>query len=483
QNWNEQLLDNLITDLGDASSASFLAAFQKIFERKEIEYLNIAKWHQFLTVFHPRDEWGLNRYQYQKIMDILDQAKNYLLEMEAKIESKRRHKMEVFTERLIEIGHSLTAISSFNELTDVLAQEIPKLGIPSYYLSLYDQRENSYEWSRLILACNLNERIPIDLKNGGVKFRSRELIPEGYFTDQQVWNQIVEPIFFREHQLGFAIFETGPKEAVVYAMLRTQLSSALWGVIFFEKQKKTEAALAWKAQELARSNSELERFAYVASHDLQEPLRKITLFGESLAKTAKAKLNEKERDYLERMINAAGRMQRLIIDLLTFSRVTTKARPFTMVDLNEVGKEVVSDLEVKIRNTNADIEIGELPSIEAEPVQMRQLFQNLIGNSLKFHRPNIPPRIRVYGRITPEQQCELTFEDNGIGIDPSNYQKIFGLFERLHGMGEYEGSGVGLAICHKIVERHRGEIKIDSQVGVGTKFIICLPVHQTDLSA
>lgn len=476
ENWDEQLLDSLMNELAGDSPGCFVAAFDKIFAQMETKSPNFAKWYQVLSAFQPSSEWKFEHIQSQMIANILDQAKTYLLEMEIKAESKRRWQMEQFTEKLIGIGYSLTATSSIQELTNVLAAELPKLGIPSYFICLYDQPQKPVDRSRLILAYNQNERI--QLEDGELIFPATHVIPKEFLLNSQTWNRVVEPIFYREHQLGYAVFETGPKEAIIYAMLRTQLSSALWGALFFEKQKQTEAALAKQAQELARSNSELERFAYVASHDLQEPLRKITIFGENLQRTIRPKLDDRENDYLERMIIAATRMQRLINDLLSFSRVTTKAQPFVMVDLNEVGKEVISDLEAQIRKTNAVIQLETLPSIEAEPVQIRQLFQNLISNAIKFHRDDASPVIKIYSSLITEEQCELIFEDNGIGIDPSSFQRIFRIFERLHGMGKYEGSGVGLAICNKIVERHKGEIKVESQLGRGAKFIIRLPVHQ-----
>lgn len=476
--WDEKLLDSMMNELANNSVGCFAATFDSIFTRIETESQDLTKWYQVLSAFQPNSRWRLSNSQYQLIVSIIDQVKTYLLETEIKLESKRRHQMEQLTEKLIDIGYSLTATCSIEDLTTILAEELPKLGIPSSYICLYDQPQVSIDWARLILAENQNQLMPTKVEEGGLKFPSRQLLPKELLIREQTWDKVVEPIFYQEHQLGYAVFEVGPKEASIYAMLRTQLSSALWGALFFEKQKETEAALARKAQELARSNSELERFAYAASHDLQEPLRKIKIFGESLQRTIKLKLNDRENDYLERMISAADRMQRLINDLLSFSRVTTKAQPFVWVDLNEVVRVVISDLEAQIQKTKADIQLVPLPSIEAEPVQIHQLFQNMIGNAIKFHRDNVAPVVKIYGSLTPEQQCELIFEDNGIGIEPENYRKIFRIFERLHGIGKYEGSGVGLAICHKIVERHKGEIKVESKVGSGTKFIIRLPVRQ-----
>jgi GAF domain-containing protein/CheY-like chemotaxis protein len=227
-------------------------------------------------------------------------------------------------------------------------------------------------------------------------------------------------------------------------------------------------------QELARSNEELQQFAFIASHDLQEPLRKIKTFGERLKATCGDALTEQGQDYLERMQNATRRMQALIEDLLTLSRVTTRAKPFERVDLNQVTREVLSDLEISILQTEARIEVEDLPTVHADPLQMRQLLQNLIGNALKFHRQGISPIIKIYARQDASQQGQLIIEDNGIGFDEKYLARIFNVFQRLHGRNEYEGTGMGLAIARKIVERHSWSITADSQLGQGAKFIVSL---------
>ncbi|MBF2063959.1 MAG: PAS domain-containing protein [Calothrix sp. C42_A2020_038] len=233
-------------------------------------------------------------------------------------------------------------------------------------------------------------------------------------------------------------------------------------------------------QELTRSNEELQQFAFIASHDLQEPLRKIKAFGDRLKTACNDHLSEQGRDYLDRMQNAAQRMQALIEDLLTLSRVTTRAQPFIPVNLSQIVSEVLSDLEVTIQQAGGHIELGDLPTINADPLQMRQLLQNLIGNALKFHRPQEAPVVSIYGEIVTEengvQMCQFIVQDNGIGFNEKYCDRIFQVFQRLHGRSEYEGTGIGLAICRKIVERHQGSIIAKSQPGQGAKFIVKLPI-------
>jgi light-regulated signal transduction histidine kinase (bacteriophytochrome) len=237
-------------------------------------------------------------------------------------------------------------------------------------------------------------------------------------------------------------------------------------------------------EKLRRSNQELEQFAFVASHDLKEPLRKIILFGESLQRQAKAALDEQAVQYLERMQSAAERMQVMIDGLLELSRVNRQGGDFTSIQLKELVGEVVSDLELRIQAAGGAVRIEELPTIEADEMQIRRLFQNLIANGIKFHRPDVPPVVRVSGtssQAAKTRLVEIRVEDNGIGFEQQDAERIFQPFQRLHGRSEYEGSGLGLAICQKIVERHHGTIEVQSVLNQGTTFVIHLPVKQPSI--
>lgn len=232
---------------------------------------------------------------------------------------------------------------------------------------------------------------------------------------------------------------------------------------------------------LQRSNRELEQFASVASHDLQEPLRKIQAFGDRLATRFKGQLGEQGDDYLKRMLASAFRMRSLIDALLSFSRVTTKAQPFTTVDLNQLLQDVLSDLEEQVKRTGGKVQADKLPAIEADPLQMRQLLQNLIGNALKFSKPDVPPSVRISQQpavINEKEAIEIRVSDNGIGFEEVYLDRIFELFQRLHGRQEYEGTGMGLAICRKIVERHGGTITAKSAPNEGATFVLTLPLTQ-----
>jgi light-regulated signal transduction histidine kinase (bacteriophytochrome) len=243
-----------------------------------------------------------------------------------------------------------------------------------------------------------------------------------------------------------------------------------------EKQKAEEELKSYSAK-LERLNRELQDFAFIASHDLQEPLRKIVAFSDLLKNKYGDSLSNEGLDLLKRMQDAARRMSVLIRDLLDLSRVASREQPFCPTDLNEIVRGVLTDLEIRIERLRASVETENLETIAVDATQMRQLFQNLIGNSLKFHREDKQPFVRIYGKYAEAKRFyDIFVEDNGIGFDEMYLDRIFQPFQRLHGRSAYEGTGIGLAICRKIVERHGGSITAKSKPNVGSTFIIRLPV-------
>ncbi|MDQ3051483.1 MAG: CHASE3 domain-containing protein [Bacteroidota bacterium] len=254
------------------------------------------------------------------------------------------------------------------------------------------------------------------------------------------------------------------------------------------KEKEYEVALQKFIAELKRSNSELEQFAFVASHDLQEPLRKIQAFGDRLKVKAGHLLTDETKIYMEKMLSASTRMSGLISDLLNFSRLVRAKDEFVPTDMNKVFQDVMSDLELKISKKLAKVTFDNIPQIEAVPSQMYQLIFNLMGNAIKFIKPDVPPIISVKseiftvkGGVTPSrhnQRLRITFEDNGIGFDPMYVDRIFVIFQRLHGKHAYEGTGIGLAICKRIVNNHDGIITASGVPGEGATFTVELPLYQ-----
>ena len=244
------------------------------------------------------------------------------------------------------------------------------------------------------------------------------------------------------------------------------------------ERRAAEQRLAEQRRELERSNAALEEFASIASHDLQEPLRKILAFGERLDTSAGPTLAGDARRYLDRMLNAAARMRALIADLLTYSQITTRVQPFGATNLTGVAQEVIADLETVVADAGGRVELGELPMIDADPVQMRQLLQNLLSNAVKYRRKDQPSVVRLSSSSPDAEHRTITVADNGIGFNQDYSERIFKMFERLHGRTQYEGSGIGLAMCRRIVERHGGTIAASSRPGHGATFTVTLPVSQ-----
>ncbi len=274
----------------------------------------------------------------------------------------------------------------------------------------------------------------------------------------------------------FALYYHKPRKPI-QAELELIKSSANIAALAIHKDKAGEELKIY-ATELERSNRELSDFAYIASHDLQEPLRKISIFSDRVLEV-KNSFNDTQKGYLERMGRAAGRMQSLIEDLLKLSQVTTTGEPFQKVDLGQIALEVIEDLDAKLQETQGEINVGELPQIEADPFQMRQLLQNLIENALKYHKEDTPPQVQLDSSYETKEGWSINIKDNGIGLDEEKFSdRIFAPLERLHGTSAYEGTGIGLAICKKIITRHSGSIFVRSQEGQGATFTFTLPEVQ-----
>jgi signal transduction histidine kinase len=253
-----------------------------------------------------------------------------------------------------------------------------------------------------------------------------------------------------------------------------------------ERVKSLNQQLIKNNNELKEINDELDRFAFVASHDLQEPLRKILLFNNLVSSGLGRDEPETLRGHLEKINKATGRLQLLINDLLTYSRHTQTIAQFEMVSLSELLSEVISDLEIEIKKTGAVIKTAPLPHLKVIPTQIRQLFQNLISNSIKFARPGIYPHIEIWCEHveglnlvknfdSARDNYNIIFRDNGMGFDQQYAEDIFVVFKRLHSYHEIEGTGIGLSICKKIVEKHQGIIQAAGSPGKGSTFIVSLP--------
>jgi PAS domain S-box-containing protein len=284
------------------------------------------------------------------------------------------------------------------------------------------------------------------------------------------WDWTLQPVHSQNGEVGgliLILLDVTERRQAEIALARTNQE------LEQRVKSRTEEVQRYAAR-LAESNQELENFALVASHDLQEPLRKIEAFGERLVERISDRLNATEKDYLQRMLAAAHRMREMIDGLLTLSRMSKREMKTQAVDLNQVAQAVLDDLEVRIRQCQGQVQVGQLPTVQADPLQMQLLLQNLVSNALKFQQPGVPPQVSVYSLEQADGQAAFVVEDNGIGIDQDGISRLFQPFQRLNERSQYEGSGMGLAICRKITERHGGSIAVESEVGQGSKFFVRL---------
>ncbi|HLF26006.1 MAG TPA: substrate-binding domain-containing protein [Anaerolineae bacterium] len=477
--YGEQLLNAFVADVRGAGPPDlFLHTLDGLLRQLMAAERDVSAFHDLLSALRRCllpliDEDALRA----RAEDLWQQARLIIGETARQLQEFQNFRNMRYVELgMYQLGAMMMSASSIEELTDVLVDQMPWLGVKSCFLSLYDGPGAPAERSKLILAYSGGERLP--LNGAGGPFPSRQLIPRDLQLQDRRYDLLVEPLHFRENHFGFIVLEMMQRN-YMYRFVSKQLSDALQVTLLLLERRRTEDRLLQQAQELAHSNAELEQFTYIAAHDLQEPMRKIRAFGDRLNAKYGQTLDAQGRDYLERMRNAAARMQTLINDLRIYSRITTKAQPFAPVELGEVARGVLSDLESRIEQVNGRVELGWLPALEADPAQLRHLLQNLIGNALKFHRPGLPPVIKVWGAYlngSGERRCEVRVEDNGIGFDEKYLNRIFQVFQRLHSRGQYEGTGMGLATCRKIVERHGGSITASSVPGQGATFIVTLPL-------
>lgn len=360
---------------------------------------------------------------------------------------------------------------------------------PVYLLNLETGKEEFWgfsialiEWSTLLEAAGIYELI----SNNYLFELSRvdALTGQNIVFSKSNDNVLKDPLSVEiEIPKGKWILSVVPKagwHSISYALLEGFLVLMFSGLLSFLSYRHFRKGneLQNRKNELEKINKELEEFSVIASHDLQEPLRKIIVFGDRLAAKI-SKKNLESKDYLERMQNAAARMQLLIDDLLIYAQLKTKPEPFKAVNLIETIQGVVIDLETRIHKSNGIVKAGDLPTLEADPVQMHQLFLNLIGNALKFHREGVAPVVDVNASHEGNGHHIISVKDNGIGIDEAHLKKIFRPLERLHRQSEYEGTGMGLSICDKIVSRHGGEITVKNNEAGGMTFSIRLHEKQT----
>lgn len=495
----ERLLNCLMKDLKELSakkrpketSCLFITALGDVLQQMTEAGEDVWAWHEVLLELrlHILRCLAGRKTDRERAENLFRQACVLIGERSRRAQMQQMLRERLQADVLREISEMLITTHDMEKLMDIVALELPRLDITSCYLSLYTNPRLTTKKAIIRLAYDANGRI--EPKAEERIFPSSKLVPDEMLSRQRRYSMVVKTLHFREDRFGFVLFEIGPRDGRIYCSLEKQLGSALKGALLVQERKQVEEALFFQAQELLRYNAELEQFTYTASHDLQEPLRKVMIFSDELQSKYGDLLDERGKNYLIRMHRAATRMKDLINALLTYARVTTKSMPFISVDLGQLVQDAVSELNLLIESEGGRVEIGEFPTIEADPIQLRQLFKNIIDNAFKFRRQDRPLAIKIHSQLLngreetlekgsdEKELCEIRIEDNGIGFDEKYLRRIFQVFQQLHSRDKYEGLGLGLAICRKIVERHNGQITAESRSGEGATFIVTLPVKQS----
>lgn len=475
----ERLLDAFVAQVTGESDSAFTAELNRTLRQVALAESDLAPWHGALSALRRHAKGCLaDPEMVSSAEDLLQQSRTLISEMVALAQAYRTLQAEQQAEVLRQINETLITTFDIPALMDTIAERLPRVGIRGCYLSLYDDRETDPPaWSRLMLAYTDQGRI--ELEPEGQRFPSTHLVPKDLLPQGRRYDLLAKSLHFQKDQIGFALFEIGPQSGIIYSTLCRQISSSLKGALLFEERSQAEKALARQTKELMRSNAELEQFAHIASHDLREPLRSVKSYLQLLQRQYGDQIDKEAKTYVSYAVDGAERMQTLIQDLLTYSRVGTRTAPLEPTNCNEIVGYVKDNLVAAIEEAQAQVTHDELPTVIADRTQMMQLFQNLIGNGIKFRGEDSP---RVH--ITAEQQSGhwlFSVTDNGIGIEPQYRKRLFRVFQRLHTRDEYEGSGIGLAVCKKIVERHGGRIWIDPESNHGTTFCFTVPITKPGL--
>lgn len=478
--WAKQLLDVFTTEIDGETSGDFIAVLDKILHQSILGEHEARAWHTVISILHNltlsvlvKNERALS------LADTLwQQARMLISELGQLAQINKRLQAEQQIIELSQINAVLIGTFGLSALMDSMARELPRVSIPACYLALYEPDEGEKtppEWSRLMLAFNEHGRV--NIVSEGQRYHSCQLLPEGILPNERRYTLTVQPLFFREDQLGFVIFELGPHTRRAYEVLRQQISSSLKGALLLQEREQAEEALKTYAMRLEDSNRELESFAFVASHDLKEPLRMVSSYLQLLEKRYKNELDEDADEFIDYAVGGAKRMHDLINDLLAYSRVATQGQPFELTESVNALEMALVNLQIAIKINHAHITYNDLPAIVVDKMQLIQLFQNLVGNAIKFHGEQ-----SLYIYIEAEHDGNawvFQISDNGIGIEPDQFERIFVIFQQSHPREKYEGTGIGLAVCKKIVERHGGRIWVESELGKGSTFFFTIPDEST----
>jgi len=515
--WIEDLLTAFTSDIEDESAGVFMPTLDRVLRQVIHSGGDIRQWQDVVSALRRR----LHSYTGDpalcvRVENLWHQARVFIGEAMRKALAQRQLQADQQNIIVRIFGQVLMTTFDFDTLLNIIAERMPDLGIPACYLALYeDPRPYAYpqpapEWSRLVLAYHETESPlsahHVEVNTAERRFRSHRLLPPELWPRDRRYTWIVEPLYFQNDQLGFAVLEMGTAEGPVFETVREQISSALKSVLLFQEQKRAEAALVQAyahveqqvhartreleqeigerkqaeamqqtlIAELEAKNTELERFTYTVSHDLKSPLITISGFTGFLEQDMLAGDLERAREDMTHINTAVARMQRLLGELLELSRIGRIMNPPEEVAFADIAREAIEMVRGHIEARGAVVEIApDLPSVFGDRVRLVEVVQNLVDNACKFMGDQPHPQIEI-GAQQVDDETVFYVRDNGIGIEPQYHDSIFGLFNKLD--PQSEGTGVGLALVKRIVETHNGKIWIESEVGAGSTFCFTLPL-------
>jgi DNA-binding LacI/PurR family transcriptional regulator/signal transduction histidine kinase len=462
--WAEQLLDSFLVDLGSNTNYQFLTTLDGLLQRtKDIK--NFSSWQNVISVVrHNILFYFPELTASQKAESIFGQARVIIAEIMERVQASQVLQSQQRSLIVDEGGQSLLATLEMDVLMNVAKETMQNLGIKGGYIALYDGKDSSSGKSNLILA--FDETGISRIREGERSYPSCQLLPPYLMPGERRFTWNIEALYFQREQLGFAIFEIGPRDGALYAALRRQLSSALKGALLLQERKQAEEALK-------NAFKELESFSYSVSHDLRAPLRAIRGYSDMLQKDFGDRLDPDAKSLLDKVSNAALDMNAKIDGLLTFSRLSRSELKRTTLNLSEMAESVIDILRDGDHTRNVIVEIMPGVTAEADMTLMRNVIENLIGNAWKY-TSKTPDAHIAFGMQVQNGKTVYYVRDNGAGFDMKYSDKLFGAFQRMHRSDEFEGQGIGLATVKRIIRRHGGEIWFEAALDKGATFYFTL---------
>ena len=502
-NWTQRLEKSYLADLQSAQTTEFLSTLSDLMEQATNVPLESTQWQNFITQLRGQFQHENNS---KRAENLWHQARVLLSDANYRGQAALSTAKTLKAIDLSQIIQRISRSFDFEQFQRAFVTELPGAGVYKCLLTIHpnadviaDRRANLLPRLTQPLVYFDQEQAQF-FSEGAAHIDSHHLLTHILAEDKPELS-IVQMLFQHNQPIGYLVlFVPATIENIyVYELLKSQISNVLLGTLLMKQiqahavELETEVAkrtvnlqeanaqLQRSAMELEQSNRELKVVANVAAHDLQEPLRKIQLFADRLDALYQNVLDERGLDYLRRLQSSSARMQRLIHDLRIFSHVTTRKLAIEEVDLAHTMRSVLIELESMYAGCSAQVHTEKLPTLEADPYQMMLLFSNLISNGLKFQDGDNVPQVSIQAELLglPTRLVRIRFQDNGIGMDMKYHDRIFDAFQKLHGRNEFRGSGIGLAICRRIVERHNGTITMQSKEGQGTLFTVDLPLKQS----